>query len=50
MTVDEAIPVMEKFNRFRQMAKLHTVTVIHGKGTGALRQAVQTNLKRNQSR
>jgi DNA mismatch repair protein MutS2 len=47
MTVDEAIPVMEKFIDSAQMAKLHTVTVIHGKGTGALRQAVQTNLKRN---
>ena len=29
------------------MAKLQTVTIIHGKGTGALRQAVQTALRSN---
>ena len=29
------------------MAKLKTVTIIHGKGTGALRQAVQKELKQN---
>ena len=29
------------------MAKLGTVTIIHGKGTGALRKAVHEMLKRN---
>ena len=29
------------------MGKLNVVTVIHGKGTGALRQAVQLSLKRD---
>ena len=29
------------------MARMKTVTIIHGKGTGALREAVQQMLKRN---
>ena len=29
------------------MAKLETVTIIHGKGTGAVRKAVRTYLKRS---
>jgi DNA mismatch repair protein MutS2 len=29
------------------MAKLNTVTIIHGKGTGALRDAVWKSLKRS---
>jgi DNA mismatch repair protein MutS2 len=35
MTADEAIPVMERFIDSAFMGKLGTVTVIHGKGTGA---------------
>ena len=31
------------------MAKLGTVTIIHGKGTGALRKAVHEILKRNKA-
>ena len=31
------------------MAKLKTVTIIHGKGTGALRTAVQNMLRHNKS-
>ena len=31
------------------MGKLKTVTIIHGKGTGALRAAVQQMLKKNKS-
>ncbi len=41
----EAIPVMERYIDSAVMGKLETVTIIHGKGTGALRQAVQQNLK-----
>jgi len=47
MMSDEAILVMERYLDSAVMAKLKQVTIIHGKGTGALRQAVQTNLKRN---
>ena len=31
------------------MSRLKTVTIIHGKGTGALRAAVQQMLKKNRS-
>ena len=47
MMTDEAIPVMERYLDSASLAKLKTVTVIHGKGTGALRQAVQQALRRN---
>ncbi len=47
MTSDEAILVMERYLDSAVMAKLKQVTVIHGKGTGALRQAVQSALKHN---
>ncbi len=47
MTSDEAVLVMERYLDSAVMAKLKQVTVIHGKGTGALRQAVQNALKHN---
>ena len=31
------------------MAHLETVTIIHGKGTGALRKAVHASLRRNKA-
>ena len=46
MLTDEAIPIMERFLDNARMAKLNVVTIIHGKGTGALRQAVHQSLKR----
>lgn len=45
----EAVPVLERYIDSAVLGKLHTVTVIHGKGTGALRQAVQQNLKTNRA-
>ena len=45
----EAIPVMERYIDSAAMGKLHTVTIIHGKGTGALRQAVQQALRKNKA-
>jgi DNA mismatch repair protein MutS2 len=48
MATDEAIPVLERFLDTARLAKLNTVTVIHGKGTGALRQAVHQALRREQ--
>lgn len=47
MMTDEAIPVMEQYIDSAVLSKLRTVTIIHGKGTGALRQAVGDSLKRN---
>ena len=47
MMVDEALLAMERYLDSAVMAKLKTVTIIQGKGTGALRQAVQNELKRN---
>ena len=46
MAIDEAIPVLESFLDNAAMANLNTVIIIHGKGTGALRQAVQQCLRR----
>lgn len=45
MTSDEATPVLERYIDDAVMSKLTSVTVIHGKGTGALRQAVHQSLK-----
>ena len=43
----EAESVVENYIDSAVMAKLGTVTIIHGKGTGALRKAVHEMLKRN---
>jgi DNA mismatch repair protein MutS2 len=43
----EAIPVVERYIDSAMQGKLETVTIIHGKGTGALRAAVQQALKKN---
>jgi DNA mismatch repair protein MutS2 len=45
MMVDEAIPLLEQYLDNAVMAHLKTVTIIHGKGTGALRAGVQQYLK-----
>ena len=44
---DEALLALDRYLDSAVMAKLQTVTIIHGKGTGALRQAVQTALRSN---
>ena len=46
MTVDEAIPVMEKYLDDAYLAHLEKVRVVHGRGTGALRNAVQQRLRK----
>ncbi len=47
MMTDEAIASLERFLDTAMMGKLETVTIIHGKGTGAVRSAVRTYLKRS---
>ena len=47
MMTDEAIAVLERFLDTAMMGKLETVTIIHGKGTGAVRKAVRDHLKRS---
>ena len=46
MMTDEAELVVDQFLDHTLMSKLNLVTIIHGKGTGALRQAVRQQLKR----
>ncbi|MCR5137271.1 MAG: endonuclease MutS2 [Oscillospiraceae bacterium] len=43
----EGVLAAERYLDSAVMAKLRTVTIIHGKGTGALRDAVQQMLRRN---
>ena len=45
-TVDEAIPELDKYLDDAYLAHLPSVRVVHGKGTGALRNAVHGHLKR----
>ena len=45
MMTDEGVAMVDRFLDDAVLAHLTTVTIIHGKGTGALRQAVQQHLK-----
>ena len=47
MTVDEALPCLDLFLDNALMGKLESVTIIHGKGTGAVRKAVREHLKKS---
>jgi len=45
-TVDEAIAELDKYLDDAYLSHLSTVRIVHGKGTGALRKAVQGHLKK----
>lgn len=47
LTVDEAIPIVDKYLDDCYMAKLSPVRIVHGKGTGALRNSIHHYLKTN---
>ena len=46
MTVDEALAHLDKYLDDAYLAHLPSVRIVHGKGTGKLREAVQRHLKR----
>ncbi len=45
-TVDEALAVLDKYLDDAYLSHMESVRIVHGKGTGALRSAVQNHLKR----
>ena len=45
-TVDDALSVLDKYLDDAYLAHLKSVRIVHGKGTGALRNAVQQHLRR----
>lgn len=47
LTVDEAIPIIDKYLDDCFIAKLSPVRIVHGKGTGALRNGIHHYLKTN---
>lgn len=47
LTVDEAIPIIDKYLDDCFIAKLSPVRIVHGKGTGALRDGIHRYLKTN---
>jgi DNA mismatch repair protein MutS2 len=47
MTVDEAIPLVQEYVDAAFRAGMKEVRIVHGKGTGTLRQAVMRELKKH---
>ena len=47
LNVDEAIPIVDKFLDDSYLAKLQSVRIVHGKGTGKLRTGIQDFLKKH---
>ena len=49
MSADEAVATLAVFLDSAMLANLSQVRIIHGKGTGVLRKAVQEELRRNRA-
>ena len=49
MEAIDAVMTAENYIDSAVMAKMKTITIIHGKGTGALRAAIQQMLRKNKS-
>ncbi|NIS68842.1 MAG: endonuclease MutS2 [Proteobacteria bacterium] len=49
LTVDEALPVVDKFIDGALVESFETVTIIHGIGSGKLREAIQDYLRRHRA-
>ena len=47
LTVDEALLKLDQYLNDAFVAGLYQVTIVHGKGTGTLRQAVREHLARH---
>jgi len=47
LTVDEALPKLDQYLNDAFMAGLYQVRIIHGKGTGTLRQVVRDQLTKH---
>ena len=47
LTIDEALMKLDQYLNDAFMAELYQVRVVHGKGTGTLRQAVREQLARH---
>lgn len=47
LTIDEALPKVERFLHDAYMADFQQIKIIHGKGTGALREQVRRELGRH---
>lgn len=47
LTVDEALPNIEEFLYKAYLKRIRTVRIVHGKGTGTLREAIRVWLPKN---
>ena len=48
-TVDEAIPNIDSFIDACLLASINEISIIHGRGTGALRKGIHDHLKKHKS-
>ncbi len=49
MNIEEALIEVDRFIDSSVLSGVHQITIIHGKGTGVLREAIQNHLKKHKS-